>query len=199
MPSLDAPAQRAPRPQAVTLDARTLCAGLVAIAAGIAVHRDAALNQRLFHAVNALGPQAPVAWSCLTVAGLGLAAVGLFALGIALSRIAVGAHWPADVLVGSGLGLVFGSLAPHAWPVAALARGLARPAGRRAWALVLLGCGLWIGATPSLLHAIGVGDGAPLARRVATGSPLGEPLQFVLALAAFAGAWRWWRRAGDAA
>lgn len=38
---------------------------------------------------------------------------------IAASRIAVGAHWPADVLVGGGLGLVVGWLAwrfPFPWP-----------------------------------------------------------------------------------
>jgi membrane-associated phospholipid phosphatase len=38
---------------------------------------------------------------------------------IAASRIAVGAHWPADVLVGGGLGLMVGWLAwrfPFAWP-----------------------------------------------------------------------------------
>jgi membrane-associated phospholipid phosphatase len=38
---------------------------------------------------------------------------------IAVSRIAVGAHWPADVLVGSGLGLMVGWFAwrfPFAWP-----------------------------------------------------------------------------------
>lgn len=38
---------------------------------------------------------------------------------IAASRIAVGAHWPADVLVGSGLGLMVGWLAwrfPLTWP-----------------------------------------------------------------------------------
>ena len=38
---------------------------------------------------------------------------------IAFSRIAVGAHWPADVMVGSGLGLIVGWLAwrfPFAWP-----------------------------------------------------------------------------------
>jgi membrane-associated phospholipid phosphatase len=38
---------------------------------------------------------------------------------IAVSRIAVGAHWPADVLVGAGLGLIIGWLAwrfPFAWP-----------------------------------------------------------------------------------
>lgn len=38
---------------------------------------------------------------------------------IAASRIAAGAHWPADVLVGGGLGLMVGWLAwrfPFAWP-----------------------------------------------------------------------------------
>jgi len=41
------------------------------------------------------------------------------ALGIAASRIAVGAHWPADVLVGGGLGLMVGWVAwrlPFPWP-----------------------------------------------------------------------------------
>lgn len=41
------------------------------------------------------------------------------ALSIAASRVAVGAHWPADVLVGSGLGLMVGWLAwrfPLKWP-----------------------------------------------------------------------------------
>jgi undecaprenyl-diphosphatase len=43
----------------------------------------------------------------------------LLVLGIAASRIAVAAHWPADVLVGSGLGLLVGWVAwrfPFAWP-----------------------------------------------------------------------------------
>jgi len=128
----------------------------------------------------------------------GLAAVALFAGAIALSRIAVGAHWPSDVLVGAGLGLVFGGIAPHAWPVGALARGLARPGGQRAWAVLLLGCGAWIGLTPTLLHALGL-DATKLARDVATGNPLGEPLQVVLAVLAFIGAVRWWRRAGAGA
>lgn len=38
---------------------------------------------------------------------------------IAASRVAVGAHWPADVLVGSGLGMMVGWIAwrfPFAWP-----------------------------------------------------------------------------------
>jgi membrane-associated phospholipid phosphatase len=40
-------------------------------------------------------------------------------LGIAASRVAVAAHWPADVLVGSGLGMMVGWVAwrfPFAWP-----------------------------------------------------------------------------------
>lgn len=40
-------------------------------------------------------------------------------VGIAASRIAVAAHWPADVLVGAGLGLMVGWMAwrfPFAWP-----------------------------------------------------------------------------------
>lgn len=39
---------------------------------------------------------------------------------IAASRVAVGAHWPADVLVGSGLGLMVGWFAwrfPFSWPI----------------------------------------------------------------------------------
>jgi undecaprenyl-diphosphatase len=294
MPSLDAPARRAPRPQAVTLDAWTILAGVVAIVAGLAIARDAALDETLFHAVNDLGPAAPAAWSCLSVAGLGLAAwiyvtafapsqparvaqffwilvvgglvasfikhrlrsprpllvlgdahvhvigdalriqsmpsghsamafallalfiaerrrlderaavggwivspaglalVGLFALGIALSRLAVGAHWPADALVGGGLGLVFGGLAPHAWPVAALTRFLGRPSGQRTWAAGLVVCAVSIGATPTLLQALGLA-GTKFAHQVATGYPLAEPLQAVLALVALAGAWRWWR------
>lgn len=61
------------------------------------------------------------------------ASLGWIALGgvICLSRIAVGAHWPSDVLVGAGLGLAFGHLAARAWPVPALARAMATRTGRR--------------------------------------------------------------------
>lgn len=294
MPSPDAPVPSAPRPQAVTLDVRTILAGIVAVAAGIAVRRDPALNEALFHLVNDLGPAAPTAWSCLSVAGLalsawiyltafaeqrpervaqllwiivgggltasfikhhlpsprpflalgeghlavigdalsagsmpsghsamaaamlavmvaerrrfdehaavggymqsgpGLAIVGLLAAGIALSRLAVGAHWPADALVGAGLGLVFGGFAPHAWFVRATTRQLRRPLGQRLMAAGLLACAACIGATPSLLQAAGLA-GTKLARQLATGYPLAEPLQAVLAIVALVGAWRWWR------
>jgi membrane-associated phospholipid phosphatase len=122
----------------------------------------------------------------------GLALVTLLALGIALSRLAVGAHWPSDALAGGGLGLVFGSLAPHAWPVGAMTRLLARPLGQRLMAAGLLVSSLCIAATPALLQAAGLVD-KKWARNLETGYPLAAPLQIVLALVALAGAWRWWR------
>jgi len=266
--------------------------GAVLIVAGLLLWRDAALNRSLFLAVNGLGPAAPTLWSCLSVAGLGLAAwiyltalaedrpervarllwilvVGgivihvikrqfssarplaalgdagmsvigealrtnsmpsghsamafamlalvlagarpregrsaalatalaigwtAFALGIALSRLAVGAHWPADALFGAGLGLLFAGLAPHAWPVEALTRVLSRPAGRRAMAAGLIVCALAMAATPTVFAALGLAD-SKLEHRLASGYPLAEPLQWALALVAIAGAVRWWRAA----
>jgi membrane-associated phospholipid phosphatase len=122
----------------------------------------------------------------------GLALVALLAFGIALSRLAVGAHWPADTLVGGGLGLVFGGLAPHAWPVGAMTRLLSRPLGRRLMAAGLLLCALCIAATPGLLDATGLVE-KKWARNLLPGYPLAAPLQYVLALLALVGAVRWWR------
>ena len=131
----------------------------------------------------------------------GLALATLLALGIALSRLAVGAHWPADACAGAGLGLVFGSLAPHAWPVGAMTRLLGRPLGQRMMAAGLLLSALCIAATPGLLDATGLAS-AKWARSLETGYPLAAPLQIVLALVALAGVVRWWRagarRAGGA-
>ena len=121
--------------------------------------------------------------------------VALLAFGIALSRLAVGAHWPADAFVGGGLGLVFGSLAPHAWPVAAMTRLLGRAAGQRLMAAGLLACAFCIAATPALLQVTGL-DAAKWARNLETGYPLAASLQLVLALVALAGAWSWWRASG---
>ena len=290
MPAASSPKSTPP----VTLDFRLLAAGLVAIAAGFWLHSNAACNEALFHAVNALGPAAPATWSMLTTAGLALAAwiyltafaqqapervaqllwgvilgglvaswikhhlpsprpflalgaehlnvigtplsagsmpsghsamafamlavmsnekrrldehgavggplattpglwlVGLIALGIALSRMAVGAHWPADTLVGGGLGLVFGSLAPHAWPVGAMTRFVGTRCGRIAMAVGLVVCAFCIAATPELLAATGL-DAHKWARNLETGYPLAAPLQLALALVALVGAWRWWR------
>ncbi len=124
--------------------------------------------------------------------GLGLTLLALLAFGIALSRLAVGAHWPADTLVGGGLGLVFGSLAPHAWPVGAMTRLLSRPLGQRLMAAGLLLCALCIAATPGLLDATGLVE-KKWARNLLPGYPLAAPLQYVLALLALVGAVRWWR------
>ena len=294
MPADSPPSLQRPFPHAVTWDFRVLGAGVLALAAGLALHANALRNESWFHAVNDLGPVAPALWSCLSVAGLALSAwiyltafaedvperaaqllwgvvlgglvaswikhhlpsprpflalgadhlvvigtplsagsmpsghsamafamlavlsnerrrfdehgavggpfattrglwlVGLFALGIALSRLAVGAHWPADTLVGGGLGLVFGSVAPHAWPVGAMTRLLGRPPGQRLMAAGLLACAFCIAATPGLLDATGLVD-RKWARNLLPGYPLAAPLQIVLALVALAGAWRWWR------
>jgi membrane-associated phospholipid phosphatase len=129
---------------------------------------------------------------------LGLLLVSLLAVGIALSRLAVGAHWPADALVGAGLGLVLGSLAPHAWPVAALARLLSRPLGQRLMAVGMLASAACIAATPALLQGTGLID-RKWARNLLTGYPLAAPLQLALALLALVGAARWWQASRRAA
>jgi len=294
MPAVSATPPPPPSSQAVTWDFPVLVTGLLAIAAGLVLHANAALNESLFHAVNRLSPAAPAFWSALSVAGLalsawiyltafaedvpervaqllwgivlggltaswikhhlpsprpflalgaehlnvvgtplsagsmpsghsamafamlavlvaerrrfaersavdgvltsnlGLALVTLLAFAIALSRLAVGAHWPADTLVGGGLGLVFGSVAPHAWPVAAMTRLLARPLGRRLMAAGLLLSALCIAVTPALLDATGLVE-KKWARNLLTGYPLAAPLQIALALLALVGVVRWWR------
>jgi len=289
-----------PSPQAVTWDWRVLLTGAIAIAAGLWLHADGAMNEVAFHAVNRFGADAPALWSALSVAGLALSAfiyltafadevpervaqllwgivlggltaswikhhlpsprpflalgadhltvvgtplsagsmpsghsamafamlavllaerrrfgergavdgvltsnagivlVALLALGIALSRLAVGAHWPADALLGGGLGLLFGGLAPHAWPVSAMTRLLSRPPCQRLMAAGLLVCALCIAATPGLLEATGLA-GKKWARNLLPGYPLAAPLQYVLALVALAGAVRWARASRRAA
>lgn len=74
------------------------------------------------------------------LAGPLLALAGL----IGFSRIAVGAHWPADVLGGAAggwLAAVFGTLWARRWPWGGT------PAGRRWLTLLLIGCAL-----AALLH-----------------------------------------------
>lgn len=121
----------------------------------------------------------------------------LLACAVALSRLAVGAHWPGDVLIGAGLGSLFGGLAPHAWPVGALTRGIASATGRRLVALGLLVSALGIAATPAVFAAAGLG-GSRIEKTLSTGYPLAEPLQWLLAVLAIVGAWRWWRSASAA-
>jgi undecaprenyl-diphosphatase len=132
-----------------------------------------------------------------TVAGrAGLALVGwtVLAVGIAASRMAVGAHWPADVLAGSGLGLAFAAFSERAWPVAAIARFVDRPSGRRAMALGMIASAGAIAGTPRVLAWIGY-TGTRLAHQLDTGYPLAEPVQWVLGVIALVGAVRWWMTA----
>jgi membrane-associated phospholipid phosphatase len=54
-------------------------------------------------------------------------AIAIFGVAVALSRIAVGAHWPSDVLAGAGLGLIAaiaGTQAQRRWPITSPALGL---------------------------------------------------------------------------
>ncbi len=92
----------------------------------------------------------------------------------ALSRLVVGAHWPSDVLVGSGMGLL---LAPVTWRLQAsvrLADWLRRPQVCKSVALSLPGFGLYLCLSKQ-------GWVVPL------GVQLG-----VMALCGW-GAWRWWQ------
>jgi len=91
--------------------------------------------------------------------GLAAAAIMLAGLAVALSRIAVGAHWPSDALAGVCLGLlaaVAGAQAERRWRLAE------RSAARPLLALVVLAC-------------------AAALARVDLGYPLARPLQIVSA------------------
>jgi len=102
------------------------------------------------------------------------AAIALVAMAVAVSRVAVGAHWPSDALAGAGLGLlagVAGAQAERRWRVAA------RPAARPLLALVALAC-------------------AGTLAFIDTGYPLARPLQLAAAAGGAAVAalalWRAW-------
>ncbi|WP_374592440.1 phosphatase PAP2 family protein [Aquabacterium sp.] len=104
---------------------------------------------------------------------------------IALSRIAVGAHWPLDVLVGSALGWVFGGMSVALAATSGLTRWCASRPGR--WVLTLT----WFGAGLAMCTQ-------------QTGYPQAVPLQWALGLACAAGAlWRahrlWAQRGAPAA
>lgn len=98
----------------------------------------------------------------------------------ALSRAVVGAHWPSDILVGSGLGLL---LAPLVWRLqvsARLANWLSLPQVRRAVAVSLPGFGLYVCLSKQGWVV-----------------PLG--VQAGVMLLCTWGAWRWWRAAAAVA
>jgi membrane-associated phospholipid phosphatase len=93
----------------------------------------------------------------------------------ALSRVVVGAHWLSDVLVGSGMGLLCGTLCWHLPFTARLATQLGRPRARQGVALVLAALGLFLALDP-------------------LGNPIG-PLRWAMLPLGLAGAWAWWRSA----
>ena len=113
----------------------------------------------------------------------------LFTL-VAVSRVAVGAHWPADVLVGSGLGVACGMLS---WRIAGWLLSLASQpmAGTHALAASrhLRHRWLWMCSGDLLAAALCFGDN--------TGYPQAHGLQLALGVVAIGSAlWRlqrWWR------
>lgn len=112
------------------------------------------------------------------VAGVPAAVV---CIAIALSRVVVGAHWPSDVSVGFGLGLISVglALAGTAWPrtrtrYARLERAIGTRRGQ-----FFVGV-FEIGMAAGLLHEH-------------TGYPAAQPLVYALiALAGISALWRWW-------
>jgi undecaprenyl-diphosphatase len=135
------------------------------------------------------------AFSVLAVIWLGgprrigrFALLALLAIAVGVARVAVGAHWPSDVIVGAGLGLVVATLTWHLAPVRRLAALLPGVAGRRILALALGLSAAWL-----LLSALE--GGAGILGVKPTGYPLARQLQTAVALIGFWGAWRWSREA----
>jgi undecaprenyl-diphosphatase len=136
------------------------------------------------HAVTAA---AAAALLCVVFARGWAARSALILVGalIACSRVAVGAHWPSDVLVGAGVGLLTAAavLACAGWQATGawhtwLAARVRTSAGQRWMALGEL-----------------VVAGALLSQN--TGYPAGQPMLWLLAAAAVASAARRWATSGQ--
>lgn len=101
-------------------------------------------------------------------------AIWLVAVLCAWSRVAVGAHWPADVIVGAGLGL---ALAAAAWTLSC--RWAASRKGKTQFPVRM-----WVGLTETLAACVCLATD--------TGHPQAVLLQWSLgAMALFSAAWRW--------
>jgi hypothetical protein len=112
--------------------------------------------------------------------------LALLAMAVGVARVAVGAHWPSDVVVGAGLGLAVAILIWHLAPVRRLAALLPGVAGRRLVALAL-------GLSAAWLLVSAIEGGAGVLGIKSTGYPLARQLQMAVALIGFWGAWRWLR------
>lgn len=95
------------------------------------------------------------------------ALITLIALPLLLARITVGAHWPADLCAGAGVGLVSALLAWHLAGRGRLAAWLCSTPGQWTLGLLQIGCGLAIA-------------------RLETGYALALPLQALLAVVSIA-------------
>lgn len=116
--------------------------------------------------------------------GLGLALLMALAAGVAWSRIAVGAHWPSDVLAGAGCGLLVTVLALRWERHGQWARHFAHPLAQRVLALVEIALALtWLNlALPPdglwlqlLIGAMALASGAARLRRSLRNAPLRQP------------------------